>query len=93
MRSNKEAKAMARSTWPHHALRRQPPEDAVVAGTSMGSGGPSARPGPAMTIDDRRNQMFAEIHSLSRLFGNAPTCFAAGWPFLNRISVGMPCTA
>src|ERR1700753_3910473 len=37
--------------------------------------------------------MLPEIQSFSLLFGNAPTCVAAGLPSLNKISVGMPRTA
>ncbi len=37
-------------------------------------------------------QMERLIHSTSLLFGAAPTCVEATWPFLNSIRVGMPRT-
>ena len=70
--------------WPFRRHRQRP---------QRGGTGRGARLGLALRADPGGPQIFAEIQSFSRLFGSAPTWVAAGWPFLNRISVGMPRTA
>ena len=76
--------------------------DAVGRGEAILGGAPSIPGGtPSPTLpracagegDWCGGQMLEVIQSFRRLLGRAPTWVAAGWPFLNRIRVGMPRTA
>ena len=70
-------------------------DDAVGRGEAILGGAPSPNPPRACAGEGDwcGGQMLEAIQSFRRLFGSAPTWVAAGLPFLNRISVGMPRTA